>query len=298
MATALLIANPRARRATPAAIRAVGDVLAAGGWHVDPREAQGDEAVRRLAREAAAGDFDLVVVMGGDGTVIGVASELVGVDLPIAIVPAGTGNLLAGNLGLPVRPVAAARAILRGRPRRIDLGRVEMEGEARHFAIACGSGFDARVMAATHPERKRRWGQLAYFATAVALGRQLACVPFAITIDGVRNELEAAEVIVANFGGLMPNLIGPRLPVIPDDGLLDIVALTAHGPVQGLRGVWEALTHPLPGPHPGGRLFRASGREIRVEAWPPQPVELDGDIRGATPFTATVLPRTVSVIVP
>lgn len=298
MARVLLIANPRARRAGPEHVRAVVDVLVGAGWAVETATSTDPGETRRLATEAVSGGWDLLAIMGGDGTVTEALTPLVGTDLAVGIVPAGTGNLLAGNLGIPRAPVAAARAMLTGRPRRLDLGRADLADGSRHFVIAAGAGFDARVMAATHPTRKRRLGKLAYFTTAAVLATRLRSVPHTLTIDGASRELDAAEVIVANVGELVPHLLRPRLPILPDDGLLDVIVVTAGGPVQGLLGSWEAITHPTAGEHPGGRLFRARVQEVRVEARPAQPVELDGDVRGTTPFVASVVPAAVSVIVP
>jgi diacylglycerol kinase (ATP) len=295
---ALLITNPRARGARPEAVRVVVATLLDGGWTTESHATRTVSEVRRLSTEAASGGWDAVVVMGGDGTVIEALGPLVGTQVPLAVIPAGTGNLLAGNLGVPSSPAAAAALILGGRVRRIDLGEASWAGGSRHFVIAAGVGFDARVMDSTHPTTKRRWGKAAYFATAAALASRLRNVPHRIEIDGVVREIEAAEVIVANFGELVPNLIRPRRPIVPDDGLLDVIVVTASGPIQGILSVWETLSHPHEGEHPGGRLFRMAAREVRVEAEPAQPVELDGDLLGTTPVRTRVLPRAISIVVP
>jgi len=284
-------------------MRAVIETLARGGWTTEAQVLGGPPAIGRLVGSAAAGSaaacsWDVLAVMGGDGTVIEAIAPLVGTDMRLAIIPAGTGNLLAGNLGVPSAPDAAARLIVRGRTRRIDVGEADWGGSSRHFAVAAGAGFDARVMGSTHPTSKRRWGRAAYFATAVALARELRNVPHRLTIDGAIREIDAAEVIVANFGELVPGLLRPRLPVVPDDGLLDVVVVAAGGPIEGLRGVWAALSHPSPGKDRSGRVFRTTAAEVRVEAEPDQPVELDGDLRGQTPFTARVVPRAISIFVP
>jgi len=298
MARALIINNPYSRGGRASTIKLVAAALAERGWAVDAVEAHEPAEIEGHSAAAVAGGAELVVAVGGDGTVIQAATPLVGTGVALGIVPGGTGNLLAGNLRIPRRAASAARVLATGHARRIDLGAVEIAGESRYFAVACGTGFDARVMAATHPAGKRRWGKIAYFGTAVALGTRLRNVPHVIEIDGRRLEVEAAEVIVANFGELVPGLLGPRLPILADDGLFDVVVLTVEGPLQGLLGVWETLTHAERGAHPGGRLFRAQARSVRIEATPPQPVDLDGDIHGATPLSAVVVPGAISVIVP
>lgn len=298
MARALIVGNPRAPGVRAATIRTVLETLGRAGWQVGAVEAHDPAELRRLAGDAVGSGCEMVVAIGGDGTVIEVATALVGSDVRLGIVPAGTGNLLAGNLGIPLSPGSAARTLVTGRPRRIDLGRVDRAAESRYFAIACGAGFDALVMTATHPERKRRWGKIAYFGTALALSGQLRSVLHTLTIDGVRQERLAAEVVIANFGELIPNLVRPRLPIVPDDGFLDVIVLSASGPLEGLHGVWETLSHPNLGAHPGGRVFRTRASEVRIEARPPQPVELDGDPHGTTPITATIVPAAISIVTP
>lgn len=301
MPRVLVVANPRARRGGPAVVREVARLLAAGGVWVDLAESADAGGIERLVGQAVASPADrpdVVVGIGGDGTLVAILTALAGTDLPLGIVPAGTGNLLAGNLGIAASPRSAIRTILAGRPRRIDLGRAAIGGGVRPFAIALGVGFDARVMAATHPSRKRRWGKLAYFATAAGIAPFVRAVPHAVVIDGVRRELDATEVIVANLGELVPGLLRPRYPVAPDDGLLDVFVVAAHDPFRGLLGAWEALIQVGPGDHPRGRAFRTRGREVSIEAWPSQPVEVDGDMAGVTPVVATVDPAAVSILVP
>ena len=110
---------------------------------------------------------DVVAVFGGDGTTMQAAAALVGTDVALGVIPGGTGNLLAGNLRIPASPARAARALVTARPRPFDLGRMERPGGAQYFAVACGAGYDARVMAGTLSEHKRRWGMAAYVATTL-----------------------------------------------------------------------------------------------------------------------------------
>jgi len=298
VARALIIANPRARGGRVAPAGPVLLALTRAGWSVDAVEASEPAVIRRLASAAVADGRELVVAIGGDGTVIEAAMALIGTGVPLGVVPGGTGNLLARNLRIPLSPAGAAKVVANGRPRQLDVGRVDWVAETRCFAIACGTGFDARVLSATDANRKRRWGRIAYVGTALALTERLRNVRHEITVDGERLELDAAEILIANVGEIVPGIVRPRLPIAPDDGLLDVIVLRAGDRVEGLRGVWEALGQAAPGLHPGGRLYRARAREIRVEAAEPQPVELDGDVHGETPFSATVIPGAISVLVP
>ena len=128
------------------------------------------------AREVLDAGCDLVVPIGGDGTVRTVASQLVGTDVPLGLVPAGTGNLLARNLDLPVTPREGALNLARtGADRRVDVGQVrywDTDGETHeeYFLVMGGVGMDADVMESTDDEVKKRFGWMAYARSAVLLG--------------------------------------------------------------------------------------------------------------------------------
>jgi diacylglycerol kinase (ATP) len=216
----------------------------------------------------------------------------VGTDVSLGIIPGGTGNLLAGNLRIPASPARAARALVAGKPTPFDLGRMERPGGAQYFAVACGAGIDARVMAGTLSEHKRRWGMAAYVATTLRLVGDIKSTMHVITIDGVEYDAHAAMVLVANCGEVIPPLIRLRPGIRPDDGLLDVVVVQANGFSQSVRAVWDLLRSA------DTLVGFATGREIRVESDPVQPVQLDGEGGGVTPFTATVVPGAIRIMVP
>jgi diacylglycerol kinase family enzyme len=153
---ALVIANPVAARIDPGALRAVVDVLQTGGWHADTLATHGPGDARRFAEEAVTAGYDVPVSYGGDGTAMQIAAALVGTD-PLGLIP-GNGEPARGNLRLPRRPDAAARAIVRA-PARRGPRRGEREDGTHYFAVACGAGFDAELMATTRrrPSSAGRW---------------------------------------------------------------------------------------------------------------------------------------------
>ncbi|HYM82592.1 MAG TPA: hypothetical protein VEY67_00380, partial [Candidatus Dormibacteraeota bacterium] len=141
------------------------------------------------------------------------------------------------------------------------------------------------------------WGKLAYLANAVARTSSLRNVPHTLRLDGETTQMEAAQVFVANFGRMLP-LIAPRPPVRPDDGLLDVIVVTASGPLPALIASWEAIRSDGIGESDGGHVFRARAREVRIETEPERLVELDGSVVGRTPVVASVVHRGLSVIEP
>jgi diacylglycerol kinase (ATP) len=295
---ALLIANPAAARTARGAVNTVSRTLRDGGWEVEVLATGGPGDARQLAEYGVREGVDVVTVFGGDGTTMQAAAALVGTDVSLGVIPGGTGNLLAGNLRIPASPARAARALLAAKPRPFDLGRMERPSMAQYFAVACGAGFDAQVMAATISEQKQRWGMAAYVATSLRLITDIRSMLHVITIDGVEYEANAAMVLVANCGEVIPPLVKLGHGIAPDDGLLDVIVVRADNFSQSLRAVWDLL-RVGPGTLAAGTYVgHARGKEVRVESERVQPVQLDGEPGGQTPFTATVVPGAIKIMVP
>ena len=295
MSRVLLITNPAAARTRAASVAGVLATLRAGGWEAEALATGGPGDARELAEYGVREGVDVVAVFGGDGTTMQAAAALVGTDVSLGVVPGGTGNLLAGNLRSPASPARAASVIVRGKAKRFDLGRMERPAGSQYFAVACGAGYDARVMAGTASAQKHKWKFAAYVATTFRLLDELRVSRHLITVDGVEYEAEAALVLVANCGEVIPPFVRLRSGITPDDGLLDVIVLRASNLAESVQAIWHLLRErPAGGPHIG----YARGREIHVETEPIEPVQLDGEPGGVTPFTATVVPGAISIMVP
>jgi len=294
----LLITNPAAARTAPLAVSAIMNTLRGAGWDAEVLATGGPGDARRLAEQGVAEGVDVVAVYGGDGTTMQAAAALVGTDVLLGVIPGGTGNLLAGNLRIPVSPARAARALVSARPKLFDLGRMERPGGPQYFAVACGAGYDARVMAGTLSEHKRRWGMAAYLATTLRLMPDLRSTVHAITIDGVEYEADASMVLVANCGEVIPPFVKLGPGIAPDDGLLDVIVMRANNFSQSVRAVWDLLRVAPSTLGVGAYVGHARGREVRVETDPVQPVQLDGEPGGDTPFTACVIPGAIRILLP
>ncbi len=298
MARALVITNPAAARTRPRAVDAVMRTLRAAGWQAEVLATGGPGDAKRLAEYGVAEAVDVVAVFGGDGTTMQAAAALVGTEVSLGVIPGGTGNLLAGNLRIPASPERAARALVGAKPRPFDLGRMERPGGVQYFAVACGAGYDARVMAGTLSEHKRRWGMAAYVATTLRLIGEIRSTAHVITIDGVEYDANAAMVLVANCGEVIPPFVRLRAGIRPDDGLLDVVVMRANSFGQSVRAVWDLLRDAPAADGEDTFVGFATGREIRVETEPVQPVQLDGEPGGVTPFTVNVVPGAIRIMVP
>ncbi|MET9409085.1 diacylglycerol kinase family protein [Streptomyces sp. NPDC002935] len=263
----------------------------------------------RAVREGAT----LVVVCGGDGTVRTVADALAESGVPLAVVPCGTGNLLARNLGLPLSPTAALDAALGGVPHRLDLGRIEGDGlTATRFAAMAGAGLDAAMMEHTDPRAKAHLGWPAYALAGIGTLRTPR-MRVTIRLDGSPAFRRTARmVLVANVGTVQGGVT--LLPAArPDDGLLDLLVLDPRGPLGWLRAVRTLVRRRATSPRPSAvRTIAADGdtqRDLPVEYFTfrraelafdtPQSRELDGDPVGpGRRLTAEVEPGALTVLLP
>jgi len=290
---ALLISNPVAARADAGAIAAVRDVLRGGGWTVELAVTTAAGDARRLAERGRDEGFDAVLSYGGDGTAMQIAGAIAGTGIPLGLLPGGTGNVLAGNLRLPRRPVAAAQAILQHRPIAIDLGAVSRADGVHHFAVCCGAGFDAMLMQRTDTASKRRWRRAAYVRAALTSLPDVASAPARVTVDGVETVLDAAMVLVCNCADLMPPWLRVHAAIRPDDGVLDVAVLRATGAWQSITAFIELLFGGGP-----SQVWRGRGRTITVTMESGEiPAQLDGELIGTTPLEARVLPGALRVLV-
>jgi YegS/Rv2252/BmrU family lipid kinase len=295
--TALVIGRHRPGRPIESTVADVSKQLRLGGWTVRDELVEKKRELRQRTGKAVKRGVDVVVVVGGDGAIAQVATKLVGTDIPLGVIPSGTGNLFAGNYGIPGDVKDALATIREGHRRAIDVGMAEVDGKQRAFAIACGIGFDAHVMDATSRAEKTRFGKLAYLVHALGETAALRNARHTVTLDGEETTINAAQVFIANAGRMLP-MLEPKPPVIPDDGLLDVIAVTAGGPVQALAAAWEATRQDELGKTDSGRVFRARARTIEVTTTRPRLVELDGSVLGKTPVRASVVPGGLCVLVP
>ena len=285
------IGDPRAfrRQVIAAADRAGWDIPL---WF----ETTVDDAGRAMTHAALTADADIVVAAGGDGTVRVVASELARTGVPLGILAAGTGNLLARNLSLPLQTEPALEVILHGRDRAIDLVRMEGDGLVTdHFAVMGGLGLDAAIMQGAPVQMKKRIGWPAYVVAALRHVRYPA-VRVEITVDGgetVRRRVQT--VVIGNVGTLQAGI--PLLPdARPDDGLLDVVVVAPRRMVGWLGLLWRVLTRRR---RTDERLDRMTGRSVLVEAAHATPRQMDGDTCGAGHrISAEVEPGVLLVRVP
>ncbi len=242
-------------------------------WHTTTVEDSGTGQ----AYEAAVAGADLVIVCGGDGTVREVCAELAGTGVPVGIVPAGTGNLLARNLDIPLYVRAAIDVALTGQDRAIDMVSVKGDGlEDTHFMVMAGMGLDAAIMEGVNEDIKAKVGWLAYVWSALkSLMFPVTKVEISVD-DGEPTTHRARTIVVGNVGYLQAGM--PLLPdATIDDGLLDVVILYPRRFLSWLPMVYRVLAKR---PQTDDTINRMTGRTVSIRAASETPRQLDGDSVG------------------
>ncbi|CAN5332108.1 hypothetical protein BH11ACT5_BH11ACT5_14270 [soil metagenome] len=314
MSTAAVVYNPikvdlEALKATAAAAPGAKD------WTTIWLPTSADDPGQGPAREALEAGASVVIAAGGDGTVRAVAEVLTGTDASLALLPSGTGNLLARNLKLTLDDAAHSFATaFTGSDRQIDVAGIELRRSDRSvdkhvFLVMAGTGLDAKIMSNTDDDLKKKVGWLAYAQALVHVLRDKNQLRLDYKLDDRRNKSERAQaIIIGNCGSLPANIL--LLPdAVVDDGLLDIIVAKP----ESVRG-WLALAVKIfweNGVVKRTKLGRGmreletdsvdvlQGRSLTVRLSRPEEVELDGDPFGEiVGCRVTVDPGALTVKVP
>jgi diacylglycerol kinase (ATP) len=295
----VFILNPVKNGAAEARIQVEAACAAAGWSRPLVLETTPDDPGHGQAKRALEERPDVVIAGGGDGTIRVVASELCGTQVPMGVLPLGTGNLLARNLGLePSALQANINVALHGVIRKIDTADITLENEATgarredSFLVIAGIGVDADVLADTRDDLKRRFGWMAYSEAGVRhLAGQRKRVM--VSIDGRPAQLrKVRSILLANCGRLPAGIdFIPTAEI--DDGEIDIVVLSPRSVVGWLWIAGKTLvrhTAPIP------VIEYHRGRTVRITAHDPMGTQLDGDPSGPfTSLTVEVKPRSLAV---
>jgi diacylglycerol kinase (ATP) len=295
-----LVYNPVAgQHDVDEALQQVIDFLESRGWDVSVSRTHGPGDATIYAREAVAEEMDVVVAIGGDGTLGEVATGLAKSDCALGVLPVGTGNVWAHMLGLPVWTptnrsalLDAAHILVEGKRFPIDLGQM---GD-RYFVLWTGVGFDARIAHDVEPHRelRRNLGNLAYFVSAVSLSLQLRGARMTVSVDGEPLHQRALLVLVTNV-----QFYGRSWRVAPqarlDDGLLEVYVFKGESALDAVRHMVSVMS--------GSQLEDPEidvhrGTRVTISGEEPLPVHMDGDPAGYTPVTVSVVPKALKVIVP
>lgn len=245
-----------------------------------------------LTREAVAAGREMVIAAGGDGTLNDVIQGLAGSTTALGVLPMGTVNVWAREIGIPLGGTEARQVLLQGVRRQVDLGRAGV----RYFLMMAGVGLDAEVVKRVERNWLKRVGlkMLDYIATTGSLSLTQQPAKLTLSVAGQRRKMNALMVVIGNtrlYGGAMQF----TRRAVADDGLLDVVVIGGGGWARRAGVFLRAFLH-RPSLGPDVRYDRV--RSIRLESRPPLPVQVDGDIIGSLPMTFTVAPGALWVMVP
>jgi YegS/Rv2252/BmrU family lipid kinase len=246
-----------------------------------------------LAARLSRNHIDKLAIVGGDGTVMETLPVMIEhPEVPVGLIPLGTGNLLAKNLNIPLDVEAAIEVVLTGKTLPIDLGKVENH----MFAVNAGVGLDAEIIDKTDRQSKKRWGILAYVARGAFLVGSIRQSKIRIEADDRVIRTKALGVMVSNAG----REIGGGVCLAPDadatDGLL-------HGSIlriQGFVNLWSGVFQLLSG-RPGRRkdaIPHFTAHKVHIDAKPALKVQADGNLIGETPVTIEIMPQKLNLLVP
>jgi len=274
----------------PAAISAA--LAAVGAPDVEWLQTTPDDPGTALTRAAIADGARLVIAAGGDGTVMACVTAVAGTDVPLAVLPVGTGNLLARNFDIPLELAAAAQVAVGATRRRVDVGAI---GDER-FAVIAGMGFDAAMLRDAPPALKSRFGWPAYIVSGLRNVARGPLTSFELRFDGASPVRRRGRgVLVGNVGRLQGGL-----PVLPDargdDGVLDVAVLAPRRLRNWAGLAWRIVLRRRPRPEQL-ETWRAAQVDIRADR--PLPVQLDGDVRpSADRLVVEVWPAALTLCVP
>jgi len=288
-----IVHNPAAGDSRQGLFERTLECLRALGCEAEVVRTAGAGHAEDLARRAARDGCGRVVAAGGDGTVNEVIHGLSGSRVPLAILPLGTANVLAREIGLAPAPEAVAETIAHGIPRPVSLGRVtSAAGRGRYFSLMAGVGFDAQVVAGVDLALKRRLGKGAYIVESLRQLGAFAFPSYRIVLDGSAHE--AGSVVIAKaryYGGAYSCAPDARL----DDAKFHVCLFERPGRLATIRYAMALARGTLVG-RADYRILRA--RRVRVEGPAGDPVQGDGDIVAALPFEAVMVPEALNLVFP
>jgi YegS/Rv2252/BmrU family lipid kinase len=293
----LVVVNPVAgQRDTNRVLRLLAGAFSVRRAAFDVVETRGPGDAVQFARDAAGQGYRSVVAVGGDGTVGEVITGLTGTGMPLGIVPKGTGNQVAFNLGIPRSVEAAVDVVVNGVAAPMDLGQVV---GGRYFAVAAGTGWDAAIVNLATRELKDRWGFGAYIYAALRVGITPPTTRYTIIADGETLEMDAAVVLTANMGLIVSNPPALNMRISPNgthqDGKLDVCILAPRNAPHAARMVWRMNRRRFAG---DDRMIYLQAREVTVLSDPPVFTETDGEPLGETPLRVRSVPAGIHVLVP
>ena len=292
---ATLISNPRTGRynSRRIPIEHIASLLRSRGVEVDLRPTTAPHDATEIAARAARNGSSEIIVAGGDGTINEVIQGLAGTKARLGIIPRGTANVLARELGLPLDEQEAAEIAAQGKSRRIHLGLAidETNNVSRHFALMAGIGLDASIVRHVRPRLKKRIGKGAFWISGLSHLASWSPHPFKLEIDGRKYTATFAAIGKApRYGGDLAITPEARL----DEPEFEVCMIATSNRFRYLRLLSYAIRAGMPRDNPAVRFVKTNKVLARGDA----PVQIDGELIGSLPMRFEIAPHSLEVIVP
>ena len=291
---AVIIANPTAGLGVFAYhshhLQETLSFLRSNGWRVELCYTQRPGDAEQLARTAVEQKADMVIAVGGDGTINEIIQALAGSETALGVLPTGTVNVWSREMGIPFYGTGAREVLLHGQTRRIDLGRVN----DRYFLMMVGIGLDGTITQAVEKKALKRLGIFGYFLAASWFAPSYQSFPVTLTRDGKTVNIRALQIFIGNtqlYAGAFKFTWQAKC----DDGLLDLCIVRKRGPLGRFVVLWDFILR-----REQRRLWVRYETFTSIAIDTPQPVaiQVDGEAAGYTPATFSIVPGALKVIVP
>ena len=294
MTKALIVHNPVAGTQSAEQIsKTIEKHMNQVGWEFLIHRTQEDEDIQAIVQSAAKDGYNLFIAAGGDGTVSAVASGLIGKDLKMAILPIGTGNGLARDLGIPLQAKKALSMIINsGNIRLLDA----MEVKGRYFLLNFSAGLSPKAVREADRSKKREIGRLAYFIAGLHSLIGIQPHTFHLEIDGRAVRVRASEILVMNNVSIGDPGRYFNLGIENNDGKLDLFVIRSRTIIDFLRVIINVVLNRMQEDPDINRFFIRES--IRIDANKPLIVQADGEIIDQTPIDANLVHKAVKIIVP
>lgn len=293
---AILISNPRTGRYATRRLPPIEEVCAqlrSNGLGIELISTREPGDATRIAAAAASNGTRDIIVAGGDGTINEALQGLIGTNARLSILPRGTANVLARELGLPLHCLRAAEVIVQGHSRRIHVGCAldEQSGAQRYFLLMAGIGLDASVVRRVHPGLKKRFGKGAFWFSGLSHLADWKPKSFKIEVNGETFSPTFVTIgKAASYGGDLA--VTPRAQIEQPD--FEICIIESYSRLRYLHLLSHAMRSGVPAGKSGVRFLRATRARATGEA----SVQVDGELIGSLPMTFEIARDTIEVIVP
>jgi YegS/Rv2252/BmrU family lipid kinase len=261
-------------------------------WEASITHQAGDAI--QFAKAAAKEEIDALAVYGGDGTLMEAASGLIGSEMPLVILPGGSANVMATELGIPTDLKEACMLLSHGpiEIKTIDVGQFDK----RYFIIGISLGFAADIVKGADRESKNKMGIFAYFLSAAAALKKTKKVIYHLVIDGQKHEVQGLTCIIANTGNIGFSTISFDKHIDVSDGFLDVIVVRKAN--LSLFKLMVVTWLKRERPNNLELVGHWQGKDISVSSSPKQTVQCDGEVLEKIPLHIKIIPGAIKVLVP